>query len=362
MQTQESNTNNLVGIYNFGDFLSMPLEKPLPALAGFLFEGQTGMLAGRFGIGKTLLSTQMTLCLACGKEFLGRTVARPYKVAFIDCENGPNEIQNRVKKQIDALKLGPDEMTLIRDNCFYANARDIGGSLYGLQISKSKADPGVQKLKEFLNDYKAEIVILDNLGRLLPGDLEKAEDVKGFFEAIQAVKEVCPSVKIWIFLHHIKKPNDHGEKISLFHSPYEFLSQMRGSGRLLDFSEMRYALAEESFGDTNFLVLNGITRSADVVPTVLEKHEDSLTFQVVSDKRFLMESLFEKRPKAEELVNAIKNAFPNSFHFTDVTKLLDSQGKPFVRGTVDSTLKLGLANGLFFKAENGTYTIAGSLY
>ena len=219
--------------------MALPLEKPTPALGGFLFEGQTAMLAGRFAVGKTLLATQMAVHLAAGEEFLGRAVDHPYRVAFIDCENGPSEIQGRWQQQIRAANLTPEELTRLQRNCYYANARDVGASLYGLQLEKG----GTGTLEEFLNDCASEIVILDNLGRVLHGDLEKTEDVTEFFRVTHGVRERCPSVKVILFLHHIKKPSDHGEKLTLFHAPYEYLSQMRGSGRLLDFSESRFALA-----------------------------------------------------------------------------------------------------------------------
>jgi AAA domain len=346
---------NFTGIYSFGDLLSLPLERPKPAVAGLLFEGQTGMLAGRFSIGKTLLSMQMTLSLASGTQFLGRTIDHPYRVAFLDCENGPSEIQGRLQKQMAALELTETQSALVKHNSFYVNARDFGSSLYGFRFEQGTT----ATFEEFLNDCHPEIVIVDNLGLVLSGDLEDAADAKRFFEIVHGVKGGCPSVKTFLFLHHIKKPSDHhgGEKCNLYSAPYEYLTQMRGSGRLLDFSEMRYALAEESFGDNKHYVLNGLARSAEVMPIVLEKNDETLSFQLIADKNLLLESLFpeNKRPKARELFEQIKIKLPLEFRFGDVEKLRDKDGKLYTKGTIDSTLKLASANGLLRRGDEKKY-------
>jgi hypothetical protein len=338
-----SNNNHLVGIYNLGDFLALPLERPKPAIAGFLFEGQTGMLAGRFAVGKTIIATQAAIHLVCGKPFLGRDIPRPYKVGFVDCENGPAEIQGRLKAQINALQLSREESALVEQNCFYVNARDVGTSLYGFQFQEGQT----ARLEQCLNDCSIEIVIVDNLGRVLSGDLEDTKDVTKFFSTVQEIRDRCPSVKIFLFLHHIKKPSDHNSSCSLFSAPYEYLSQMRGSGRLLDFSESRLALAEEKFGDDTHYVLNGLTRSAEVIPLVLEKNDDALSFQLVTDKNLLFESLFSGRARGKELFETVRRELGfRPFRFGDVENLRGKDGKTFAKGTIASTLKLASANGL----------------
>ena len=183
-----------------------------------------------------------------------------------------------------------------------------------------------------------------------------------FFKVVQEVKERCPSVKMFLFLHHIKKPSDHGERCTLFQSPYEYLTQMRGSGRLLDFSEGRFALAEEKLSNGTFCVLNGIARSAQVTPIVLERDENSLSFQFVEDKRFLLDTLFSDRPKGRELIDTMMKTRSNQYTFTQLTTLKDNEGKLFNKGTVSSTLALGVANGLIGHENDGTYKIAETLY
>ena len=355
-QVNESN-NEFAGVYNFGEFMKLAIEKPKAAIAGFLYEGQTTMLAGRFAVGKTLLTTQMAIHMAAGKPFLGRTIERPYKVAFIDCENGPAEIQSRWQQQMSTANLGPDERGHLEANCFYANAKDVEASLYGLQLEEGRT----AQLEAFLNFCKADFVILDNLGRVIHGDLEDTKDVTTFFKVVQGVKERCPSVSGFLFLHHLKKPSEHGGTCTLFSSPYEYLTQMRGSGRLLDFSEGRFALAEEKLNNESFFVLNGIARSAKVAPLVLERDEQTLTFQLVEDKRFLLDTLFRDRPKGKELIEIMQKAGEKGHTFTQLTKLSDADGKPFNRTTLSSTLSAAVSNGLIIH-EGNTYSLTKELY
>lgn len=361
MPSSTTTIDQLTGIYNLRDFLSLPLERPTPALAGLLFEGQTGILAGRFGVGKTLFSTQMALCLASGKDFLGRAVHRPYKVAFVDCENGPNEIHSRVQHQLKGLLLSEEQQTLVQENWYYANARDIDASLFGFLLDKWDKD--YPQLARFLNECETEIAVIDCLAHVMSGKEEDTEDVKRLFLAIKRLKQECPLLKVLLLLHHIKKLSDHSEKCSLLHSPYEFLNQIRGSGRLLDLSEMRYALAEEELGNDNYLVFNGIARSAETIPMVMERAADGVSLKLVEDKRVVMSSVFAKKPKLRALVELIARKYRGvRFRFKDAAELVDADGKVFNRGTVDSALKVSVSNELFVKHEDGSYSISETLY
>ncbi|HME32460.1 MAG TPA: AAA family ATPase [Terriglobales bacterium] len=199
LETYSANANystDFSGVYNLGHFLSMPLQRPKPALAGVLFEGHVVIMVGYYGGGKTLFATQMGLSLASGTPFLGKDVPRPYKVDYIDCENGMVELQDRIKKQLKGMDLTPDTRALAEANFNYINAVDRGMALAHMVIKKQKTS----ELEETLRKNESEIVIIDNLGSATPGDIESPIDIKAFLDVVADIKRSCQTIQTIIFL------------------------------------------------------------------------------------------------------------------------------------------------------------------
>ena len=84
----------------FAHLLALDIKPPSFVIEDLIVEGQAGFLAGPFAIGKTMLTIQLVQSLASGRPFLGRPVRRPYKTAFIDFENGTDEIARRLQSQV----------------------------------------------------------------------------------------------------------------------------------------------------------------------------------------------------------------------------------------------------------------------
>ncbi|MGD0511082.1 MAG: hypothetical protein ABSA33_04540, partial [Candidatus Micrarchaeaceae archaeon] len=158
-----------------------------------------------------------------------------------------------------------------------------------------------------------------------------------------------------IFLHHLTKAAADGENsaggLSLLNSPYEYLCKTRGSGRLLDFSEVRLAIAEESSQEETFYVLNGIMRSGQVSPIILERNEYTLLFEAHNDKEFVAKTVFLKAPRRLQLFNLL----PRQFRFSQAAAIADGDGKRFSRQTVNETLRIAEKNGLLDHGEDGIY-------
>lgn len=336
------------GVYDYEGLISLDIEPPRFAVEGLLVEGQVGFLAGRFSIGKTLFSLQLNISMATGRDFLGRKVAKPYRIAFLDTENGACEVRSRIGKQVAAFSLDEDEQRLLNDNWVFVDCCEEGA----LQYLKLDAD-GFDKLSRFVGEHGVEILIVDNFGQVFPWEEQDEKHIKLFFSNLRKLRGQHPSLQsgVILFLHHMTKPTESNQ-FSLLTSPYEYLSRSRGSGRILDFSPIRLALAEETTigGDTIYIV-NGFVRSGEVSPLILERNPDTLCFELNADKDLVSKKVFSTSPRKLELYNLL----PAHFTFEQAAQLQDRQGKVFSRRTVDAMLKVACANDLVRKTSDGSY-------
>jgi hypothetical protein len=147
-----------------------------------------------------------------------------------------------------------------------------------------------------------------------------------------------------VVMHHLTKPGEslQVEQSSLLNSPGVYLSRVRGSGRVLDFAQGRFAIAEEQIGQQTYFVVNGINRSTSPVPLILQFNQDTLLFEPHENSNFRFESVFSTRPKARELYLAL----PDEFTWSEAERITDSKtGRPFVKDTIAKTIDICKAEG-----------------
>jgi hypothetical protein len=335
------------GVYTFHGLKELAINKPQPIIENLLFERQNAILAGQFAIGKSLLCLQLSLCIATGTSFLGRQTRRS-RVAFIDGENDIGEIKSRIERQSLAL----DIEDLPEESWTYLSATDMDSEYCGLGLrgELSKVGSEISKLDTFLRLYKPEVLFLDNLGWFIAGDIEKAEDVRTFYETLRELRARHESLEngAIIALHHLTKP---GERIqstgsSLLENPRGYLYQARGSGRLVDFAEARLALAVETTTDTSFTVLNGVNRSGQVQPLIMQLDTESLCFRPHEDKRLVQEKVFHGHRKKLEGFERL----PNQFTFREAERC-----SGIAKQTLVDMLDMAKKAGLLTHSNEGVY-------
>lgn len=160
------------------------LEEQLPPtrtwqVAHWLGVGTT-LLAGRGGIGKTLLAQTLATALALGRNFLD-AIETPRRVLFWACEDDHDELWRR---QIAI--------------CRYLGARlaDLEGKLMieprsGLENTLFYAEYGAPKwtglygeLVQQVNDYQADVTFVDNIGQTFGGKENDRHHVTSFINGM----------------------------------------------------------------------------------------------------------------------------------------------------------------------------------
>jgi hypothetical protein len=341
--------------YSFQELINSDHKELQYAVEDLLVEGHHGILAGPYAVGKTYLGIQLSVSLATGDEFMGRRVRRPYRVSFIDLENGAAEFKSRSRRLLD--RLGKPQLRLLDSNWRYHDATEPEDSLYGLTLRP----PGFERLEGYLNKYGSEVIILDCYGKAVPWEEKNEERTKDLLARI-ALLQKTTSLRDGLFLqfHHPTKPTADAPWPSLLDSPREWLGRVRGTGRLLDFSPIRLGFDEVSAANRESAhVVNGLTRG-QLSPLILERNENGF-FDLHSDKDFLVKSLFGRASKQYELFEAIRDKLENrnSITWTEIAKIPPSAGAKFHANTIGDTLRTACTNRLLRQNDDHSYSLGG---
>ncbi len=305
----------------FDELMATPFPVSRCILSGFMLESHVSVFGGAFAQGKTFLWLELTIHLAIGRNVLGMTVTRPYRCLFVDTENGGAEIQSRLKRYISSLKLSFEELQLLNQNWRYVDIQSEG-PLHLLDLAKQS---GFDSLFMYLTQvYDAEVVVLDCFGKIFSGKEGDENEIKTFCTRCQMLVRGNSRLQTGglVFLHHFTKVSEMTPGLDLKENPTEYLSRMRGSGRLMDLVQGRYGMCEMKSNDDTYTVVNGISRSVNVSAMLLQRDETGF-FSLHCNELLVEQQVFGRAQRLLALFRAMKLAFPVgvNFLFSDVSAL-----------------------------------------
>lgn len=181
------------------------------------------LLAGRGGIGKSLLIQQIGTGLAVGKP-LWSTSCAPVNVLYWACEDDHDEIWRRQDRICRSMGIGFEQL----DNLHIDARCGLSNSIFATDFGRPALQPLFGKLMEQVNDLKISVLILDNIAQTFGGNENDRHHVTMFLNAIIGIvrdRPFCP-----IILGHIAK------------SPS---SEYSGSTAWENAARMRWYLAEK---------------------------------------------------------------------------------------------------------------------
>lgn len=125
----------------------------------------TTLLAGRGGIGKTLLAQTLATALALGKNFLDAIVV-PKKVLFWACEDDHDELWRR---QIAICRYLNVEMASLEGKLVIEPRSGLDNTLFYAEYGAPKWTPLMGELTAQVGDYAADVTFIDNIGQTFGG-------------------------------------------------------------------------------------------------------------------------------------------------------------------------------------------------
>jgi hypothetical protein len=165
--------------------------------------GETGMLLGESGVGKTQTALDMGVSIAIGAPFLGREVGAPRPVLYLGMEGSDQSFQKRINALVarKAISQGRIEQDLLRTNLQVLTPAGQGFT---------NPEQLLLEIQEHISAMIQEgtppaLVVLDTLAALAIGDENAVHSTRHLWAfANEVASEANATVLV---IHHFGKPN-----------------------------------------------------------------------------------------------------------------------------------------------------------
>lgn len=163
----------------------------------FLRKGQTWVISGASGIGKSVLAMQLAVGFALCEKTLGLDIFKPSKTLLFNAENPTTDTRAYFDGVVSNFerKSGSNSTKLLNDNFHYVNATNCYYSV----------DELIAKLETALRAGNYDVVIVDSLLSLVRCDFSEHSAIANLFCKINALKSKYNFAMVLI--HHFDKTN-----------------------------------------------------------------------------------------------------------------------------------------------------------
>lgn len=175
--------------YRASQLYDMKLERPPQIVAGMIPAGLS-LLGGAPKRGKSWLSLNMGVCVAEGRDFLGRPVRRG-DVLYLDLESRQYRVKDRLEKILPGR--GPERLYISHDS--------------------ARVDNGlIQQIEGWMQSVENPVlVIIDTLGRVKGGSRRSENAYESDTRILGELQKFATEHKIAIVcVHHLRKSSAHG--------------------------------------------------------------------------------------------------------------------------------------------------------
>lgn len=148
-------------------------------VAHWLGSGTT-LLAGRGGIGKTLLAQTIATALALGRNFLD-AIESPKRVLFWACEDDHDELWRR---QIAICRYLDVDLSDLDGKLVIEPRSGLDNTLFYAEYGAPKWTPLFAELGAQVNDYGADVTFIDNIGQTFGGKENDRHHVTSFVNGV----------------------------------------------------------------------------------------------------------------------------------------------------------------------------------
>jgi hypothetical protein len=167
----------------------------------WICRGDSFILQGYTGIGKSSFLLQMGIYLALGRPIFGCIIVdRPLKILIIQAENNAGDMAEPLQDICEYLKLSDEEKQKLKKNL-----------IMGRQATKSGAAKFSSYVRSLICKHKPDMCLFDPLLSYFGKDIYSQEDASEFFRIhLQPIQN--ETGVIMGFVHHLGKPPKSGDQ------------------------------------------------------------------------------------------------------------------------------------------------------
>lgn len=225
----------------------------------YVSRGDGGTLVSTSGVGKSVISVQLSYSWALGLPGLGIQASRAHRILYVQSEDADGDVAECCESCRYMMKLTDQQLESIdRNLCIIRNDTDNG-------------DAFIRSLREYVQFWKPDIVILNPLQAYAGCDISDAREMGNFLRrglnGVNREKQFA-----YFIVHHTPKPAVRNAKDKSFRQWNEVMYEAAGSAELINWSRFIITLKARSEPRKFDMVLAKRGSRAGVV---IEKTSDS---------------------------------------------------------------------------------------
>lgn len=296
-----------------GDFFNRNTEARVEIIEGIIREGQLGILAGSFSVGKSPLLIDLTVHVLNGIPFCGRPVLKRPVIAF-DFENsGPTykqNIKNICSRYGVSIPSVPQELTVYLEH----DAAEEEATKQLLKVlANRQIDPKIEFLKKALGEKPNALVIIDPLELLFSGiDMIKKVHILAVYAKLRLLLAKYKEAAILTTFNLRKKDRKATNAPDLLKDPRSWLEEVCGGLDIINRSDVRIGM---DFHEEDIKVINGIRRGEEMHPLLV--HSVGEPDQLAGFDRCPAEDV-DFKEALTPVQNKHWNALPEVFRFEEM--------------------------------------------
>jgi len=323
VQNQEE--SDFLKVRTYKDFEK--IKKPTDYLIkDFLPINSLTMIYSAPGSFKTIISQQIAMCVATGKDFLGLKTKK-HSILFSDKENNDFIIKDRLTRLKKGNKINTKNFPI-----YYLTRRD--GDLDNQSF--------LDKLMRTIDKYKISMLVLDTLNRHSDYEENSATDLSRLYTNVFMPLIENKGVSI-VFLHHTNKTGGY-----------------RGSGDFLGMCDLVYRVERKGKTD-KVILINEKNRMGEIEEIGAEIYfdEDAIRFEVIDTTT----EEKEDKNKFIALVEKIKEILKtDTLSRKEIEETLQGDEYEFSLSTLKNSLRWMLRKEILTQPERGKYELVKLIF
>ena len=249
------------------DFFSRNLTERQEIIADLFREGQIIVNAGPFGVGKSPLQADLTVCVVHGIPWCDRAVQRR-PVAVFDFENSGPTYKRNIQAIADRYGVPvpqvPEELEVYLEHDS-ADEPATAKLLHALQSAMA-----FELLEDALQRKPNALVIIDPAELLFRIDTREKKDVLRLYSKLRLLLAKFPRAAIWLTFNMRKRDRRTGMP-SLLTAPRDWLEEVCGTLDISNRSDVRLGM---DFQGEEWRVINGFRRGEEMDPMLIRSVGD----------------------------------------------------------------------------------------
>jgi hypothetical protein len=166
----------------------------------WLCQGDSLLISGPTGLGKSAFAMQMVVCWALGRPFFGIVTAGPLRILVIQSENNLGDLAIPFQDICGRIKISDQDKKRLAEQMVF------------VRESEKTGDAFIRLARKLITKHTPDVVLVDPLLSYVGADASRQDVMSSFLRnGIQPLLNETGIV--WVFIHHnVKPPKDQGGK------------------------------------------------------------------------------------------------------------------------------------------------------